>query len=610
MSTFRAILVICAVPVLGFLVSWTIIWDLFDGAGLFEPVQMSVLCAFTESTDPDVAAFCDTIHPVIILGLACIGAIVLGLLVPALFRLAARLVGANRRLMAAVFPPMTFIGLVLVAALLFVHVGILAAGFFYAQLFWSDIDYGFFVAIFTVIAFASAGAVTVAALGMFRSGAIAVIGARAEAGRFPRLHALIQSAAATLSARRPDHVVLALDDRFFASSGKVGLIGEDRVLDGQTLCISLPLLRVLSEPELMAIIGHELAHFSGEDTEYSRKFAPVYNGLSEAVAAVQTGDRNYPDVFALPGRVILESMLSAFAGNAARASRERELIADRLGAQVASKTDSAYALLKTTIVADFWADEEVGVIERQWTGLTARNISRNFVEAVRLGLDRTNLSEKLQDALNEQVAHPVDNHPTTLARIQAQGLSVDALLEPSEILRRMKLDKTASDTLGNMEEIEEKLSTVLHEAWAALDLTDVEASSDEEVIDAILDGNGSPKADLQLCKAPSVIVISGLLAHLLKVDGPVGGDAIQATESLAAETVPAFDHAHFRECCRESEALPALDRLLEAARAALTEVGQAAFLELLQDVAQALPNGSTARSEVLERARAALQTGR
>ena len=48
-------------------------------------------------------------------------------------------------------------------------------------------------------------------------------------------------------------------------------------------------MEILTKDELTSIIGHELAHFSGEDTEYALKFNPIIFSLKQKFASFDKG---------------------------------------------------------------------------------------------------------------------------------------------------------------------------------------------------------------------------------------------------------------------------------------------------------------------------------
>jgi Zn-dependent protease with chaperone function len=113
-----------------------------------------------------------------------------------------------------------------------------------------------------------------------------VIGTELTTGSQPRMHAFIAAIAARIGTDPPDDVIAGLQPTFFVTTTEVRVLDRQRPCTGRTLHVSLPLMHLLSEQELAAIIGHELAHFKGRDSVYSRKFQPVYAGLVGALVGV------------------------------------------------------------------------------------------------------------------------------------------------------------------------------------------------------------------------------------------------------------------------------------------------------------------------------------
>ena len=309
MAALRAILVICAIPLLGFIAYWSILWHALGQLNFTAPLVLTFTCEFLPRSNsvftPELVSACEQIRPINWLGIGSVVSLLLGLFVPALFWALAAIVGTNRSLLASVFPPLTFVAILLVAVLFLINAGILVAGVYHLEAYWAGRVHFFLVGGIGAACFIGAIAVSTAAFRMFRPATATVLATIATSADFPKLHGLIASVADRISARRPDNVILGLQDEFFATSAKVSVIGSDQQLSGETLCLSLPMLRVLSRGELSAVIAHELGHFSGSDTAYSLQFAPVYRGLMEAVALVDSGGEVGPNFAGWPAQVIL-----------------------------------------------------------------------------------------------------------------------------------------------------------------------------------------------------------------------------------------------------------------------------------------------------------------
>ena len=104
---------------------------------------------------------------------------------------------------------------------------------------------------------------------------------------------------------------------------------------------------------MTSVIGHELGHFSGEDTAYSRKFAPIYRGRGESIQVLSEGeDANFfAQLPKLPAIAMLSLMYEVFAMNERKISREREFAADTGGVATSSKESLATALAKVAVYA-------------------------------------------------------------------------------------------------------------------------------------------------------------------------------------------------------------------------------------------------------------------
>lgn len=103
----------------------------------------------------------------------------------------------------------------------------------------------------------------------------------------PGLFLLINKLANEIGTEKPDNVVVGLAPDFYVTAAKVQLTNQKLALCGTTLYLSLPFISILSKNEIGAVIGHELAHFKGEDVEYSKHFYPAYLRLNSAIEALK-----------------------------------------------------------------------------------------------------------------------------------------------------------------------------------------------------------------------------------------------------------------------------------------------------------------------------------
>ena len=89
---------------------------------------------------------------------------------------------------------------------------------------------------------------------------------------------------------------------------------------GLTFSISAPATRMMTEPELRAIIGHELGHSRSADTAFTRRFFPLYNSVAEALAGMANSFGSWT---LLPAIYMLHFFLFSFGKVESRLRRER-----------------------------------------------------------------------------------------------------------------------------------------------------------------------------------------------------------------------------------------------------------------------------------------------
>ena len=236
----------------------------------------------------------------------------------------------------------------------------------------------------------------------------------------PGLWQLVQGVARRVGAAVPDHIVVGLNEGFFVTEHPVRLSTGKEVPPGRLLYLPLPYMAFLGKDEVSAIIGHELGHFMGEDTEYSLRFSPIYASATRnlyTIDEVRSDDTGSWAWFSKPAFHLGEFFLQSFHESVQHWSRQRELAADQVGAACSSREASALALLRSSVLApridqalqECWDRGDKaggGVLER----------TRELVKAQ--GLDDASAH------LDECQSHPTDSHPTTRQRVDALGVTV------------------------------------------------------------------------------------------------------------------------------------------------------------------------------------------
>ena len=127
---------------------------------------------------------------------------------------------------------------------------------------------------------AALAAIVVVLAAIFKKpgGELRVEGEVLERAKSPALWARIEELCARLQTPPPDHIIGGIDDNFFVTEHPVHV--GTACIEGRTLFVSLSLLKRLDKPEAEAIFAHEMAHFSGGDTLYSKQSRPCSRAMA------------------------------------------------------------------------------------------------------------------------------------------------------------------------------------------------------------------------------------------------------------------------------------------------------------------------------------------
>ena len=258
-------------------------------------------------------------------------------------------------------------------------------------------------------------AVVAMAFGVTRRPALTVVGRRLEPSAQMPLVEEVQRVAEAVGAEAPRNIVACLGSWVWATEARVTTL--DGTLSGRTLCISLPLCRILSVDEFRALLAHELAHFSRDEESFTRLAAPFHAGASHALRRLGRQPGGIRGLAAFPPVVLISFFMDAARGDAQRGGR-RETAADRIAAAVAGAESLGSALLKAHAFAPAW-DVVVGAMLRAVGSRTQYvNASALFDEIVA----SSGGPERLTGVGQLELVHPTDRHPTLARRLDALGL--------------------------------------------------------------------------------------------------------------------------------------------------------------------------------------------
>ena len=221
----------------------------------------------------------------------------------------------------------------------------------------------------------------------------------------------------------PDNIVVGFFECFYVTANAVNTVDGER-LTGNTLYLPLTYMALLDENEVAAVIGHELGHFTGEDTQYSLRFAPLYAGIENSLEHMANSSQGFSWLDRIVLRPSLDMgvwFLQSFHETVSYWSRVREHAADSMGAEVSSPMAMASALLRMSVL-----DEPVSRFLDDM--IRKQIVSDCWLASLVTALQSVNPFE-LHNAIDSEIAHPMDSHPTTRARIALLAVELDDQLQ-------------------------------------------------------------------------------------------------------------------------------------------------------------------------------------
>lgn len=222
----------------------------------------------------------------------------------------------------------------------------------------------------------------------------------------------IDAICAKVGTAAPDQLIAGIDDNFFVTEHPITVDGTTHT--GRTLYVSLSLLKQLDGAEADAVIAHEMAHFSGQDTTYSKKISPLLGRYAHYLQALADGGITLPIYyFMLCFRTLFELSLRSL-------SRDREFRADRVAAEATSADAMAGALLRIAAYSTYRGTVENDLFKQEEALENA-----NIAEQIEGGFPSYALQFASEDSLGEvATSHPFDTHPKMAQRLEAVGVSI------------------------------------------------------------------------------------------------------------------------------------------------------------------------------------------
>lgn len=502
-----------------------------------------------------------------------VGAIVLILS----FSLVARVCGTNRNAIAGIFPVFVPIILLGISLIVLVQGVMLTYSVYWIQLLLISAWYPVLTGGVGLAALLGSVSILNAIYSAIKSQEHQIVnGKLISKSDSPKLFSLVSAVAKEISANPPQNIVLGLDPNFYAINNPVKIVSEALSIRGETLYLSLPLLRILDIDEFKAVVGHELGHFVGKDTDYSRKFAPVYASIQNSYSALIDSEH----LVTMPAAMTLGNLLDTFDVNVKKIGREREHIADQFGAKASSGNSLITALLKIGVYSNAWNFIIDQVIYRIKNGFGyTRNISWLFSSVVEHNINSDTVAQNVSAVKDNSIVHPNDSHPPTSERAANLGIDISQLPVTSFLLPK----SSCVELIDNILELEEELTHFQQLYFSALGLKEGEADN----------SNYTQK------------IVSMYAAFITLADGRVESSEIEMAEAIGLKLFDNFDYFDFREFCHYPDLLPEFEKLLEVSSDLDTPFKETIY-KICHEISKADGDVSTEEIEYLERIKSSL----
>lgn len=379
-------------------------------------------------------------------------------------------------------------------------------------------------------------------LALFEPMPMDVVAERVGEAQAPALWAWVRDLAQRVGAPVPDHILVGLEQGFYVTSSDIALQPAGETLQGCTLHVPLNYLGLLDHEEATAVVGHELGHFVGADTEYSRRFMPIYDGIGRSLDLIGlhiAESSKLQRLLLRPALMLGELFIERFDHAVHHWSRVRELAADATGAQLTGAPVAASALLRITLLDPLLFQallEQVQGTLKQGVA-TTQDLPAELIAAI---------STQALAVSDEQMAveqpHPSDTHPSNGDRLAALGVTAESVI--GQATRPVQ----AAQALARMDSYFSEPQALRQRLTA--DYLSHHVNEDAEAVAQLQEMAGQVNGEVVLCENAHVrgwvsvglSVVLGVLAIVLAVAG--------ATHSrLAVLGWVAFAIAFFAGCC-------------------------------------------------------------
>lgn len=410
-------------------------------------ITLSDLCAEPEFSGEDV---CDTGETVTLIREASVASGLVGVALLVLIWVTGKAAANRRRLLVTLFRPGLYLTAIVLVGLVVSYAGIAMGATYYTEsLFFGRVHFGV-IAVIGLGAIGGVGAIATNAFRFLKEAETTAIGVAVSDDDAPELWSAVRSLAQEMEALVPENIVVGVEPNFYVTEADVNCLSG--TVSGRTLYCSTSLMRILTETETKAILAHELAHFKGEDTEYSQKFFPIYSGAQNSLNALaETGGEGWGSLALLPAIAVFDHFLTSFSVAERKISRDREIVADSEASSLFGGEQLGVALIKVHAFSGTWQPIQEQAVRLLQNGQMLQNMGTYFAQSVRQAAEL----DVLSDLDDSTMSHPTDTHPPLETRLSALDVSVAdvgtqaLMLEPND---------AAISMVSDSDEVEESVS--------------------------------------------------------------------------------------------------------------------------------------------------------
>lgn len=464
---FDLILTFLAVPVIAYIVAIGIEWKLNStfraallqnypeqAAQIFN-VSVATVCSYSKLR-ADLTDMCDISDNMRLMKFGAILASIIGIGLLIGIKIAGKIARGSRILLLVIFKPGLHLTMLALSLLMVLHAALGMFAIYYGESFLiGKIHVGIMFAL-GIGALFGVLAMIRAQFTMIKRATITVLGKKLEPEQHPKIWRFVNDLAKQMGAEGPQAIVAGLEPNFYVTEANVICLGK--TLKGRTMYVSIPLCRILDIDEMKAVLGHELAHYKGLDTRFSRNFYPIYRGVTQGLVNIAGGfseKGGASRVVLLPAFMTLVYFLNAFSNIENEISRERELSADSEATKLVNARKLATALVKLHAFSTAWLAIRQGMQSALGEGKQLINASLLFADIVH----KMEKSEALENVSEEGPVHPTDSHPPLSQRLKNLNLSLEDVMKDAE---NTSPDKPAINLFDDVETFEKELTEIEH----------------------------------------------------------------------------------------------------------------------------------------------------